>query len=119
VGDVIAYRIPPDEPGAGALVIHRITGGAGADGYRTQGDNRERHDLWRPRPAEIQGRMWAHVPGVGRVFPLVRQPLVMATVAALLTFLTLGFRPHRPPPLCPANRTSDDAGRLSQRAPRV
>jgi signal peptidase len=90
VGDVVSYRIADDEPGAGGLVIHRIIGGTAASGYRVKGDNRERPDLWRPKPAEIQGRMWVHVPGVGRVFAFLRQPLIIATLAALLTFLSFG-----------------------------
>jgi signal peptidase I len=90
VGDVISYRVPHDEPGAGALVIHRVIGGTAATGYRTQGDNRERPDLWRPKPAEIQGRMWVHLPAVGRVFGVLRQPLIIATLAGLFTFLSFG-----------------------------
>jgi signal peptidase I len=93
-GQVIAYHVPPGEPGAGALVIHRIIGGSPSAGYRTQGDNRDRPDLWRPRPADIDGRMWLHLPDAGRFFALARTPLIMATLAALLTILMIG-RPSR------------------------
>src|ERR687892_63615 len=48
-GDVVVYRIPEGETGAGGLVIHRIIGGSAEDGYILQGDNRTTPDLWRPR----------------------------------------------------------------------
>jgi signal peptidase I len=89
-GDVIAYRIPRGEPGAGAYVIHRITGGSPHDGYRTQGDNREEPDLWRPRPRDIEGRLWVRVPKAGSLIALLSAPIPLATAAGLLTFLTVG-----------------------------
>lgn len=98
VGDVIAFHVPRGEPGAGALVIHRIIGGSPTAGYRTQGDNRDRPDFWRPKPADVAGRTWFHVPGVGRALALLRQPLALGTLAGLLTFLSAGRRPPTPDP---------------------
>jgi signal peptidase len=89
-GDVIAYRIPADEPGAGALVIHRVLGGSAATGYRTQGDNRDRPDFWRPTPSQIRGRMRVTLPHVGTVFAVARQPLVLATLCAAIAFSMFG-----------------------------
>jgi signal peptidase len=89
-GDVIAFEVPRGEPGAGALVIHRIVGGSASAGFVVRGDNRERPDLWRPRPSDIRGVQVAHLPGVGRAFALLRSPLGMATAAGLLTFFWIG-----------------------------
>ena len=89
-GDVIAFEVPRGEPGAGALVIHRIVGGSATSGYVMQGDNRDRPDMWRPKPGDVRGRRVAHLPGVGRAFAVVRTPLGMATLAGLMTFFWVG-----------------------------
>jgi signal peptidase len=89
-GDVVAFEVPRGEPGAGALVIHRIVGGSAASGYVMRGDNRDRPDLWRPKPADIRGRQVAHLPGVGRAFAILRSPLGLATAAGLVTFFWIG-----------------------------
>ena len=87
VGDVVVYHVPAGEPGAGAMIIHRIVGGDAESGYIVRGDNREGQDPWRPRLGDVVGRMRIDVPGVGRVFVLLRQPAGIALVAALTTFL--------------------------------
>jgi len=92
-GDVVAYRIPRGEPGAGTLVIHRIEGGSAARGFRVRGDNRATADHWRPRPRDVVGRAWVHVPGAGRVLALAGQPAGLAALTALLVFLRLGGVP--------------------------
>ncbi len=90
VGDVVAYRIPEGEEGAGALVIHRITGGSARAGYLLRGDNREGEDLWRPKPRDIAGDMRVHIPRVGLLFTFVRTPLGMAVFAGLAAFFLIG-----------------------------
>jgi signal peptidase len=89
-GDVIAYRIPPGEPGAGARVIHRITGGSPDHGFHTKGDNRDQPDIWRPRPRDIEGRLWLRLPKAGSLIALLSAPIPLAAAAGLLTFLTIG-----------------------------
>jgi signal peptidase I len=89
-GDVIAYRIPRGEPGAGAYVIHRVTGGSPHDGFRTQGDNREEQDIWRPRRRDIEGRLWFRLPKAGSLIAQLSAPIPLATAAGLLTFLMVG-----------------------------
>ena len=86
VGDVLVYRIEEGEVGAGGLVIHRITGGSMEEGFITQGDNRDKPDLWYPKADEIVGEVWLKMGGAGKWLPYVRSPFAIAGFAALLTF---------------------------------
>jgi signal peptidase len=95
VGDVVAYTIPKGQPGQGTFVIHRIVGGSGRDGYLTQGDNRERRDLWRPTPRETLGSMQFSIPGAGLLLTSVRTPLGIAFAAGLAAFLFISAGPKR------------------------
>jgi signal peptidase I len=94
VGDVVAYRIPKEEPGAGQLVIHRITGGSPQSGYVLQGDNRKGENLWRPKPRDIAGDMRIRLPRVGLLFTFVRTPFGMAVFAGLVAFFLLSTGPR-------------------------
>jgi signal peptidase I len=92
VGDVVAFRIRAGEPGAGSRVVHRIIGGSDAEGYVTRGDNRTSDDFWRPTDTDILGELWLHGPGVGRYFPVLRTPVVIAALAsALAVWLVLDW----------------------------
>jgi signal peptidase I len=88
-GDVIAYHIPKNQAGAGALVIHRIVGGSSRDGYVTRGDNRSYRDPWRPRPADIAGKMRLHAPRLGLLPVFAHTTAGMALIAALVGFFVL------------------------------
>ncbi|HSL33972.1 MAG TPA: signal peptidase I [Candidatus Limnocylindrales bacterium] len=81
-GDIVGFRVPDGEPGAGALVIHRIVGGSASDGFVTQGDNKPRPDEWRPTGADVVGAQWFVLPGAGPAITFVRQPAVFAALAA-------------------------------------
>jgi signal peptidase I len=89
VGDVVAYRIPEGQPGAGVLVIHRIVDGSPSSGYIMQGDNRAGRDPWRPRPRDIVGAEGLSVPRLGLVLVYVRTPLGLAALAGLVTALLI------------------------------
>jgi signal peptidase I len=105
VGDVIAFRVPPGQPGAGALVIHRIVGGSAETGFVTQGDNKRRPDSWRPTPQDILGSSWLVAPGAGFLVSWLREPSVFAALAAALTVFCLmlaGGRSHGSRPSPPA-----------------
>jgi signal peptidase I len=97
VGDIIAYQVEN-----GGVVIHRITGGDAAEGYTTQGDNRETADMWRPKPQSIGGRQWIHVPKIGIAITMMRAPQNLPVVAALAGFLAVltsgGGKKRRAPP---------------------
>ena len=84
-GDVVAYRVPEGEFGANMILIHRIIGGTGDQGFVLLGDNNDDEDVWYPKESEIVGRPVAHVPSVGLVLTTLRNPLLMASLAAGVT----------------------------------
>lgn len=86
IGDVLVYRVSQGEVGEGGLVIHRIIGGSMEEGFRTQGDNRDKADLWYPTERDIVGRVWFEIPKLGRWLPLLRSPVIIAGFAAVLAF---------------------------------
>ncbi|MDX6438687.1 MAG: signal peptidase [Gaiellaceae bacterium] len=100
-GDVVAYRVPDGETGAGGVVIHRVVGGSHEEGYVTQGDNRRGRDPWRPRPDDVIGSLAFHVPEVGRVPTLLGSALGLAFLAAVLAFAVVARSgTRRPDELC-------------------
>jgi signal peptidase I len=96
-GDVVAYHVPDGEPGAGAVVIHRVVGGSGRTGYVTQGDNRDGRDIWRPKSDDVIGTMAFQIPGAGLVPDSLGSPVGLGIGAGLLAFFLLtGARKARP-----------------------
>lgn len=93
VGDVIAYRVD-DYHVQGQFVIHRIMDGNEADGFITQGDNRQEVDSWSPTSSEIVGAAFVRVPRLGRLFAFLRQnPWYLAAILGTFMVLpTLQFR---------------------------
>ena len=90
IGDVVAYRVPKGEAGAGRVIIHRIIGGSADRGYVLRGDNRKTSDFWQPKPAQVVGKM--KVPLPGRPLKLLRSPPWLAFVAGLVTFVLFASR---------------------------
>jgi signal peptidase I len=86
-GDIVVYRIPAGEVGAGGQVIHRIVGGSAEEGYVLRGDNRTTVDLWQPTPSDIEGKLLLRIPAVGRAVPYLRSPLAVAAFAGVMAFL--------------------------------
>jgi len=87
MGDVVVYRVPSAEPGAGTHIVHRIVGGSPHTGFLVKGDAREGADYSRPRTDEIVGKMQLSLPHAGSALVFLRGPLGLAFVAALTTFL--------------------------------
>jgi signal peptidase I len=85
-GDVVVYRVPEGEVGAGSLVIHRVVGGSADRGYVLRGDNRDHRDVWRPTQRHVVGKVTATLPRVGRVLARLRSSFGLASIAAVLAF---------------------------------
>jgi signal peptidase I len=98
IGDIIAYAVPEGEPGAGAMVIHRVIG-RDSVGFITRGDNNNGNDQWRPTGKDIVGEQMLHVAGAGTLLARLRAPLIVASLAALFTMyyvLTWSTNPEDP-----------------------
>ena len=87
VGDVVVYRVPGAEAGAGTNIVHRIVGGNPRTGFLVKGDSREGPDNWKPTAKEILGEMEVSVPSAGSGLVFLRTPAGMALLAGLTTLL--------------------------------
>jgi signal peptidase I len=79
VGDVVTYR----DAEMNAYVIHRIIK-VDQDRYVLQGDNNSWIDAYHPTNQEIIGKLWIHIPKLGRMFKWLRSPLNMTLALTLL-----------------------------------
>lgn len=105
VGDVAVYTIPEGQPGdsVDANIVHRLVGEGPGGGFRTQGDNLEDPDPWRPGPDDIVGTVWFHVPHGGQGLLWLLQPGVIAGLAGAVTvYLMMGWRRPDTRPQAPA-----------------
>ena len=93
-GDIVAYRVPDGDLGAGLVVVHRIIGGDASTGFVLEGDNNPAPDPWTPRQRDVVGRAALLLPGVGRVVAAMRQPAVLGAAGAAL-IVTLFLLPRR------------------------
>lgn len=97
VGDIVTFRVPEGEFGAGAHVIHRIIGGDPVSGFVMQGDNRSRPDQWRPRQGDVVGAAWVRLPGGAARFQSLGTPVNLGALCAALT-VTMALLPRRAEP---------------------
>ncbi|HEY6628300.1 MAG TPA: signal peptidase I [Acidimicrobiia bacterium] len=81
-GDIVAYRVPNDDIASDLILIHRIIGGSGEEGFTLLGDNNPEEDIWYPTNSDIVGRPVFHIPAVGLILTFLRAPLVLASLAA-------------------------------------
>jgi signal peptidase len=96
VGDVVGYRVPAHEIGAGRIVLHRIIGLA-PDGFVLQGDNNQAPDPWTPSTADVAGRIWIVVPVIGRLILWLYQPIVLGAGGAAIAVAIVVGRQSRSP----------------------
>jgi signal peptidase I len=98
VGDVATYQ---DEPGKPVYVTHRVAGINHLGGQTTftfKGDANRGADVKPVVPGQIRGRLWFHVPYLGRIRDDLKTPggltLTLAVLLAgyALSQLTSGFR---------------------------
>ena len=83
VGDVVAYRVPAGDVGAGQIVIHRLVAGDGTT-FVARGDNTPAPDPWPAEREQIVGRAWLALPGAGRVLLTLATPMNAAALAAAI-----------------------------------
>lgn len=78
-GDAVIYR----NAEMGRYVFHRIVG-TELSQYILKGDNNSWLDSYQPVQDEIIGKLWVHIPKLGRAVEWVRLPINMALMVALL-----------------------------------
>lgn len=88
-GDVVAYHSEQ----LNRTVLHRIVR---LDGSRAvmKGDANHWLDRDRPRVSELLGRSWIVIPGVGRILGWIREPWIVALLAASIGYLGWGKDPR-------------------------
>ena len=91
VGEVVAYRIPKGQIGAGHVVIHRIIGGNGSTGWTMKGDNRTAPDLWYPTNRDVLGAKQLRIPDAWFVLRVFHMPILLALFAAVVAFFWIAF----------------------------
>jgi signal peptidase I len=91
VGEVIAYRVPKGQVGAGYVVIHRIIGGNGTTGWKMQGDNRTAADLWHPTNHDVIGHKFLRIPDAWLVLRLFHMPVLLGLFAGFAAFFLIAF----------------------------
>ena len=96
VGEVVAYRVPAGQIGAGKIVIHRIIRGDATRGFTLQGDHNTTPDPWSPKQGDMVGVATFRLPNGGRLIALVRQPAILAGLAAALMVTVILARPPGP-----------------------
>jgi signal peptidase len=90
-GDIVVYRVPQGEEGAGHQVIHRLLSVDAEGRWSVQGDNKPSPDPWHPTAADIVGEAVFVFPGLGSMLNWV--PLLLALGAGVL--VTAGLWPRR------------------------
>jgi hypothetical protein len=85
-GDVLAFQDPRDPNGP--LIAHRVTvvlRSGDALGFATRGDANQRSDSWLVGAGNVEGTVYAHVPGIGTAISHMRGSalLIVAAVLAL------------------------------------
>lgn len=84
VGDLVVYRVPRGQIGAGDDLIHRIVAGNATTGFTLKGDNNPAPDPWIVPRSDVLGKEALAVPDLGNSLLVIRSPLFAGLVAALI-----------------------------------
>lgn len=82
VGDIVSYKTEYGN------IIHRIVEET-PEGFILLGDNKEHPDPWKPGPEHILGKLWLHIPKVGRAVHAVQRPTILAAFISVFAFLII------------------------------
>lgn len=117
IGDVVAYRVPEFDLGAGTVILHRIVDDRGDGGFVLKGDNNDDLDTWQPGKDDTVGRAAMSVPRLGRVLAFMRSPGLLASLGFSVTFAVLvtSPKPRRGAHLASKNRSLWKSRRLRTR----
>ena len=96
-GEVIAYRVPKGQVGAGHVVIHRISGGSGRTGWTMKGDNRTAPDLWYPTNRDVLGAELLRIPDAWLVLRFLHTPLFLGLLAGFGIFFWIALAGEKEP----------------------
>lgn len=105
-GQIVVFRVPRNEPGAGAMIVHRLVTQQPNGTFVFQGDNNRGPDVFHPRQPDIVGRRVFFVPVLGRLLLRAAQPMWMAIAVGAITALWWKFSDRRrsyavlPRPVC-------------------
>src|SRR5436305_12372203 len=97
VGEIVAYRVPKGEVGAGHVVIHRIIGGNGRTGWTMKGDNRTARDLWYPTNRDVVGAKLLRIPDAWLVLRFLHTPLFLGLLAGFGIFFWIALAGEKEP----------------------
>jgi signal peptidase I len=89
VGDIVVFQVPKREPGAGALVVHRLYGIRDDGSFITKGDNRRLPDPFHVRRENILGTPAWTLPQFGRFIMALANPFVVGGAIGLIAFIVL------------------------------
>jgi signal peptidase len=84
VGDLVVYRVPKGQIGAGDDLIHRIVAGNATVGFTLKGDNNPAPDPWTVPRNDVLGKEALVIPGFGSTLLVLRTPLFAGLAAALI-----------------------------------
>ncbi|MCB0102517.1 MAG: signal peptidase I [Anaerolineales bacterium] len=84
VGDAIVYK----DPNIRQFVFHRIVG-LKLDHFITQGDNNNWQDTHQPTHGEVVGKLWVHIPKLGKAIEWFRMPMNAAVTTGLFGALLM------------------------------
>ena len=112
VGDLVVYRVPRGQIGAGDDLIHRIVAGNATTGFTLKGDNNPAPDPWIVPRSDVLGKEALAVPGLGNSLLVIRSPLFAGLVAAAIAMWLVISPPgwmRRRTPAAPASGEAPSA----------